>query len=409
MTISRALASYPLHRVLVAVISFGAVLIGARLLSADVFSTLITTAFIAKFLRILNLGATAGYFVSRYSDECPLVTENLAGERSYLTYFSVQMAGLAAIVLIFSIIWLPEYFPGAIAFLLLIPLFIFEPIVRYRRNFSFSLLPDMVLSVALLSVVVAQFIGGTQAGYVRLYLSLLAVLSVAVVLFALRRYVTHSSIGSEGLSFHGYLRIVTLGGPLYLGSALYLLGSSMDRLVLPLYGSSDQVGTYFLAHQLTVGSMIFSTSINFVNTVNMGEARKKDAGVDSDFLKRKLGSAALVALGSYLALMAGTIVLEQFLLPDRFEGLALVTLFIGAGLACFFMSNSITPIIAYYRRQMPLLASMGVVATVLVANTAIAYSYKLGPLWLAGGAAIALSAQAAFAIWLTFDTVRRKA
>jgi O-antigen/teichoic acid export membrane protein len=408
MAISRLLRSYPLHRATVAALSFGAAVIAARFLPPAQFSALMTAAFLAKFLQIANLGATAGYFVSRYSEQGPLAQCALGAERRFLGFYLAQMAGMGLIVLGVAAIWLPEYLVGACAFLLFAPLFVVEPVLRYRRNFSFSLAPEFLLALALLSVLAASVVGVSERMLPVVYLGTIGALAVGLIVLAMRRRIDELRGDPGDFGLRSYAQVVRLGGPVYLGSALFLVASSMDRLLLPLYGSDEQIGIYFLAQQLAVGSMIFVTAINFVNTVNLGEARQLKDQVDRSMVAKKLRLAALVALGSYSLLIAGVALLEYAFLPKSFDGLAVVVGVLGAGLACFYTSNAITPIVAYFRRQMPLTISMGCVAVALGANNAWVFWKGLGAVWLAAGSALALALHATFAIWFTFMILRQQ-
>lgn len=408
MNLTRLMTSYPVHRAAVAGLSFGAAIIAARVLPTAQFSALMTAAFLAKFLRILNLGAMAGYFVSRYSGEGPLASAEPRSERHYLGFFLLQMIGLGVIVAVISVVWMPQYTVGAIAFFLIAGLYVLEPALRYRRNFSFSLAPEFLLSVALIAALLASLSGISGPALYTVYLAVTGFAAVAVVALAMRNRVKDFRGAIGGLDVRGYAGIVRLGGPVYLGSALFLVASSMDRLLLPLYGTEDQVAVYFLANQLAIGSMIFVTAINFVNTVNLGEIRQENTHVAPGLVAAKLRSAALVALGSYLALILGAFVLETGFLPEDYTGLTLVVLVLGSGLALFFTSNAITPVVSYFRRQMPLSIAMGGVALALAANNAWVYLSQSGAISLAAGTAMALALYGAYAILFTFSVLRRQ-
>lgn len=407
VTLARLLLSYPLHRAAVAGLSFGATILGARVLSAEQFSALVTAAFLAKFLQILNLGAISGYFVSRYSGRGPLAGGAPGAERRFVIFYLLHLGGLGLIAAAVAAIWLQDYRTGVIAFLLLLPLFVTEPALRYRRSFSFSLAPEFLLSFALLAAVAAHAAGLAEARLTLVYLAVIGALCAAM-LGLVRRRLRELGGPAEGFGSCAYMRVMGLGWQVYMGTALFLVASSMDRLLLPLYGGDEQIAIYFLAYQLCVGSMIFVTALNFVNTVNLGEARQKQLRVDPALLRGKMRTAALVAGGSYLALVASGVALEAWFLSGSFEGLARVVAVLGAGLALFFFSSTVTPIVAYFHRQLPLTISMGCVAAVLAANNAWAYWNGLGAAWLATGTALALGAQAGFAVWFTFSVLRHQ-
>lgn len=406
MALSRLLLSYPFHRAAVAGLSFGAVIIGARLLPTGTFSTLMTAAFLAKFLQILNLGAISGYFVSRYSVDGPLQRNDLGTERQFLLRYFAQMASLAAIVITVATIWLAEYRIGAIAFLLLVPLYVLEPALRYRRSFSFSLAPEFLLSLALLAALVAYTAGVPERQLTPVYLAVLVILALGLIALTMRRHVGDGFGGSAAFRLRDYGRVISVGIPVYLGSALFMVASSADRLLLPLYGSKEQIAIYFLAYQLSVGAMIFVTAFNFVNTIDLGEARQNMMAIRESLVVEKLKTATLVASVSYGALVGGAFILEGAFLNDSFKGLGLLVALIGAGLACFFISGAITPIVAYFQRQIPLTISMGLMAIALFANNAWVYWNGLSVVWLAAGTALTLTIHSGFAAWFTFSVLR---
>lgn len=403
---SLLLSSYPLHRVVVAGLSFSAIIVGARLLPTETFSALMTAAFLAKFLQMLNLGATSGYLVSRYSGEA--FPQRLATgiERQFLAHYFAQMYLLAVIFIAVATVSLAEYRVGAIAFLFLVPLYVVEPALRFRRNFLFSLSPEFLLSLALLTTLAANLAGLSETLLIWVYLATIAILSFVLIALVMPRLINELRGVSSAFSLHDYVHVVIVGMPAYLATALFLLGSSADRLLLPLYGSEEQVATYFLAYQLSVGAMIFVTAFNFVNTVDLGEARQNKIALDKSLIVEKLRTAILVAGASYGALVAGAFILESAFLDNDFEGLCLLVALIGAGLACFFTIGTITPIATYFQRQIPLTFSMGFMSAALFVNNAWVYWNGLSVVYLAAGTALALTAHACFAAWFTFSVLR---
>lgn len=405
MPVGQLISSYPVHRAVVAGLTFVAAILAARLLPAADFAALMTAAFMAKFLQLCNLGATNGYFVSRYSGHGPLAQDVAGAERRYLLFFLLQMLALGVVVLAVALWWFPQYRIGALAFLLIAPIFAVEPYLRYRRNFSFSLMPDLLLSIALLTVV-ALHIAREETGRAEIpYLSMIAALTFLVMVLAMRRHLPGK--GAAPFDWRGYGGLLALGMPVYLASFLFVAASSMDRLILPLHGADEQVALYFLGHQLSAGAMIFLTAINFVNTVNLGEARQQQDGISTQFIFKKLMIAAAVGSASFVILVAGGAVLERVFLSTTFEGLTLIVVLLGFGLGVFFISGSITPLAAYYRRQLPLTFAMGLGALMVLANNLYAYHQGLGAIWLAGGTSTVLALYAVFALFFTLSTVKR--
>lgn len=400
----RVFYSYQFHRATVAGLSFGASVIGARYLPTDQFSSVITAVFLVKFLQLFNFGATAGYFVYKYSEQDIDSANEPGNDRRYIGFFSLQLLLCGLLSLVVSFLWMPQYMLGSFAFMIFAPIYASEPYLRHRRNFSYSLTPDFVMAIGIFALIAFQK-DGQIATFV--FLATVALITLAIWLIAMWRQYPSNSCQMH-FDAKQYLSILVLGMPVYLSSGLFLLGSSMDRLLLPLYGTEDQVSVYFLGYQLCVGSMIFVTAINFVNTVNLGETQKGPNKIDADVVLKKLRVATFTATSSFLALLVGAYILETFFLPATFDGLTIIVMTLGAGLSVFYTSNSITPLVAYLKRQMPLTIAMGFVALAMVTNNAWVYWGDYGIIRLAIGTAIALSAYGFFAMYHTFRSIRQR-
>ena len=408
---ARLIHSYAAQRVVMAVLNFGAMITGARLLPPDVFAVLLQVAFLAKFLQIANLGAASGYFVGRYSGAGPLATATLPAEARFVQSYGLHLVAITC-VLLAGAVWLaPVYLPGLAGFALFIPLFITEPLFRYRRRFYFSLLPDLFLALAMWGVIAAWQAGMAQdRALIAVYYVLLAGLVAALIMLVVRRISASAardvSDGTRPFGPRAYGRILRLGMPVYLGTALFTLASSADRLFLPLHVSPADLNLYFLAYQLTVGAMLFVTSMNFVNAVDLGQARQGGADLSVALLWRKLWQAALVLLASLAILTLGVYVLEGYILGPDYARLMQITLTLAGGLGLFFLAGTVTPVLAYLHRQVPMTWAMGVVACTTFASNMAAYAYGYGIFWLAGVTAAGFSIYAAVAIVHTFRAVR---
>jgi len=396
-----------MHRICTAVLGFGSVILAARVLSTELFATIVNVAFLAKFLLVFNLGATAGYFVTKYSPEENLRSK-IIGDRLFFLYFVTQLALMGLLFLLISTLFINQYSLGILAFIFLTPLFALEPILRFKRKFSFSLFPDVILATSLLIVVSVQGIAPFTYSYINTYFATILAGALCVIPFFLRHMLDKGDSISQSNRCLEYKSVLINGFPVYLASAFFLSISSIDRLVLPLHGTPQEVSIYFLSHQLVFGSMIFVTALNFVNTVDIGENLTGHKQISSNFLKDKLCRAILVALPSYGLLIFGTLILQNYFLSEDYRGLTLITVLLGAAYACFFVSNTITPIVAYYKMQTKLTILLGMVALSILANNYWTYTNQLSTVWLASGLATALIAYSLIAIFYTFWVVDKE-
>lgn len=402
----RLIHSYAAQRAVMAILSFSAMILGARVLPPDVFGVLLQITFLAKFLQITNFGAASGYFVSRYSQAGPLAADTPQSEGRYARSYALQLAGISSLLLIGAALLVPDYMLGLVAFALFIPLFVCEPLFRYRRKFYFSLVPDLFLALAMWAVIAAHLAGKTQ-GLPLLYFAVLVAMVTGLCAVIVRRTSSRAIyVGIRPYAPRQYGQILRLGLPLYLGTAMFTLASSADRLFLPLHVSSRDINLYFLAHQLTIGAMLFVTSTNFVNAVDLGQARQEGASLSVALLWRKLRQATLLLLASIVILAASVYVLEQHVLGADYAQLLHITLTLAAGLGLFFLAGTVTPVLAYLHQQLPMTWLMGAVACLLFANNLMALYYGYSIFWLASMTSVAFFIYALVAIAHTFRSVQ---
>jgi len=402
MIFTKFLFSYPIHRAVIALLSFASILIAARVLPTETFSKLMMAAFLAKFLHISNLGATSGYFVNQYSGDGSLAKGSYSDEQQYISLFYIQMTLIGFFVLTAAFIWQSNYLIGAIVFLIITPLMVVEPFLRYRQNFSFSLAPELLLSLGLLSVITAELLGFKNIPKYFIYIGTILLFSIFLLFISIRKYKSSLFAITPKLNFKLYNEILKDGKQLYISSGLFLLASSLDRLCIPHYRSDEEVGLYFLAHQLSVGSMIFLTAINFLNTVKIGEQKLRDKRFSENIITNKLKTASSVAIISYMVLGIVTYVIEIHFLSGAFTGLTLVVLILGFGLTVFYVSSAVTPLVAYFKQLLPLTISMGIAAGFVLFSNLLSYRLDLNLKWLAFGTSFALSTYGFFGIWFTY-------
>lgn len=401
----RFLRGYPAHRVIVAGISFASLSFGAIAIPTETFAVLVSTAFLARFLGVLNLGALSGYLVRRYSTSARMTSNITITDRAYATLLFIQISGLAILVYLGGWVFFDQHLFGVFALLLITPLICLEPIQRYRRNFSFSLLPELVLSTALAFVAIGSFFELIEENSILFYFIVLGIGSL-LGLSALKKGSDSTDPWPLNAQISEYLHSWRLGFPVYIGTLFFAIAQGADRLIFPLHGSPEGVAVYFLAMQLAIGSMLLVTATNFVNTVDLGESMKSSSGPDRKIIWSKLRTAATIALGSFIVVVGLAGALERFFLSSDYKGLWTMTLALALGLGVFFVAGSITPVVAYYRRQIPLSIGMAVVALMLITNNVLAYKFALGPTWLAFFSAFCFTIYGLTAGKYTFAVVR---
>lgn len=405
------LNNYTVQRVAVAILTFAALLAGAALLDQAVYAQILVVMFLTKFLQISNLGAVSGFFVSNYSQVGMFKSAVPTTEVRYIFLFSAQLFGLAAPCALVSTISFPQYTPGLFAFILFIPLFSLEPIFRIKRIFYFSLMPDILLSISLFFMIGIRLLASTDlenAG-IAVYLLVLATFTAVTYLFLFFRYSFNQKMlwRVESFSTIEYIKLLQLGMPVYLGSALFMVVAGADRFFLPLHASSSEQAVYLLAYQLTTGAMIFLVSINFINTIDLGQAHQSGGKLNTDFLKRKLLKSIGIAILSLTALFVGTTIVQLYFLED-YVNLLRITMTLASGLSLFFIAGTITPVLAYLNKQVLMTIVMGLIAAVIVLNNILAMRMKYDTIWLATVTALCFGTYGIIALLYTFRVLSGK-
>lgn len=407
--LSKAIRTYTFHRAITAILLFLSVLFAARTIDQSVYAQILQMMFLGKFLLIGNLGATSGFFVSHYGHTGMLKAYNTNAELQYCLMLFIQLCIFFLPAAIISAYIAPDYTLGIVMFVLLIPAYVIEPPSRLRRKFYISLAPDLLMSVSLLSTLIivlttnAHHFLNTPSIYVGVVLTFSLIFYSALVrLLGGFRFFYN---GFLNLHLKDYLRTVALGMPVYLGTALFMLASGLDRLLMPLHIGTEEQAVYFLSYQLATGAMIFLASANFVNTIDLGEAFKFGSNSFILELRRKLRISITLAAASNLLLLSASFVLSRYFLPE-FRNLVSVVMILTFGLSAFFVAGSITPILAYLRKQLVLTIAMGLAASLVLLNNLIAIQRGLGILWLSSVTSIVLVVYSLFAIIYTISVVR---
>jgi O-antigen/teichoic acid export membrane protein len=408
--IVKVLGSYSFQRASTAVLLFSSILLGARAIEQSAYAQILQIMFLGKFLIIGNLGATSGFFVSYYGKVGMLKNYNADTEFRYCLTLLLHLLIVFVPIAVISIYVAPAYVLGIVIFLFLIPVYVVEPPSRLRRKFYVSLIPDILMSIALLSASALHMIGGQYqyfsitALYVWLTAAFSLILYSAVVYFL--GGVSYIRSRLSNIKLKEYLSTAALGMPVYLGTALFMLTSGLDRFLMPLHIGTDEQAVYFLSYQIATGAMIFLASANFVNTIDLGDAHKSGSESFMAELRKKLGFNIALAISSNLLLLFISFALHNFFLPD-YSNLVTIIMLLALGLSAFFVAGSITPILAYLRKQLALTIAMALAAGAVLLSNLVAIQLGLGVVWLSFTTSVVLVVYSLFAIAYTINTVRK--
>lgn len=369
------LHSFALQRIATAALILGSNLFAAGVLGAVKFGELALVVFIAKMSVMGGLGSASGYIFEYFQSDRVANPDVTSSGRGYLVWYQIHLLLVALGVFLVGVPLGAPYVYGALAFLLLSPAFVVEPILRSREAFAASLVPDVILSLAVIVVALASQLDGsveTLGAYSHL-LVLVLVVALSFPFTASWAALVARRMPQLTVRLGDYLRVISRGLPLYAGTAGFVAFQATDRLTLEQFHDPADFGTYMLAFQLASGGALLLTSMNFVAGVDFGKL-VSSSGDLSTAVRRRLKAYGWVTGTSLMFILGTAICLQRFVL-DGYSGLTLYSLLLGGGLLIFHWAGSVTPVAFHTRRQVPLtLAMWSIVALGVCHNIGVTMS-----------------------------------
>lgn len=372
------LRGYTGQRLLTAGLVFACALLAAWVLGPALYGQIFLVMFIAKLLLLGNLGSISGYMHGFYKAEQPPPDSG-----NFLISYGMHLSLFACVAIVVGFLVGKVYFLGAICFALLLPFFLVEPVLRVKRLFFISLLPDWVLNLSLLVGLFYYLFYGSQGndleGIIFVFLLALGFFS-GVFLFLINWRWGLGRRLALARPMVNYIKLLRIGLPLFAGTAAFSLFLFVDRFFLERYHSAESLGVYMLAFQLATGATLILTSLNFTASVDYGELikQKKPLG---NFIVRRLRQALFVSAVSVLVLLVGAYILQQYFFQEYY-GLIYAALSLGVGLCGFYAAGSVTPIAFYLNKQVFLMKAMFVIVILAISGNIYVVSKGLGYIWI---------------------------
>lgn len=349
-----------------------------KLFGPEKYGQIAYQIFIAKFFLILNVGAISGYIYSAYSNS----KSDIISSRVFISYYFFQLIISSAIIfLIVYAIGLPFYW-GVLFFISIIPIYIVEPILRVKRIFWPSLMPELLLTGC---IFLSVYLSGTENleinAIFKYTIWLLLGSSTLILLLILRSLPLESNRSlSRKVSFESYIKLLKKGSILYIGSGLFLIYLFVDRFFIEMTFSKEFFSTYMFAFQLATISAFVITSMNFVYSVDIGEMYRNKTLTYSLFSK-KFKWVMFSGLISYLLVIAISYILQQYYLTE-YKELTLITSILALGLVIFYCSGNISPVLFYDNKLNPFIFLLGIVVVLMLFVNGIAHIYLLSPYYI---------------------------
>ena len=404
--------SYIFQRFASAALIYSVSLYLARVLGEEKFGEVAFFLYFVKFMLTGQLGSVSGYILENYRNQEKTSVED---ECLFLIGYSAHLIMIAICVFLIGLYIGKIYTLSAIAFTLTTPFFSLEPILRVRKYFYVSLLPDLILYVTILASLIIVKSFGHEALLNPESIILNSYLLIPISYIFLFSLVKETGIpflnlcragASTKLIVKKYLNLIGAGFPAYLSTLAFSLLLFIDRFFLERYHSAAVLSSYMLGFQLCVGASLAITSKNFVSVVEIGEAYQRE-GSTKDIFWKQLRESTLIAIPAFAGLLAIAWIMQNHLL-EGYATLFQSTCILGLGMMIFSISGSISPIVFFMKRQRVLTSAMMCFLVIsLLGNTTVLY-YQLSPNLLVFLTGLYLSVYGVFSICFSWNCSRVK-
>jgi len=400
-------SSYMVQRIVVAGIIFLSSLVLAKTLGTDRFGQVAYYMYLIKFLLSGQFGSESGFLYQHYS-----VTDTL-NSSSYLSMYSFHLWLIAILVCLASIFLGSVYFFAAVGFALLVPFFSAGPILRINRRFGSTLLPDLIASLATMAggcawrIFPLKALAGNQG--ILLVSVVFMIFSYPILYFVYKNMkikICIKILKNPEIIRH-YFRLIRDGIPIYLATLAYMVLLMVDRFFLERYHSHKSLSLYMLAFQLGIGASLPLSAQNLVSTIDIGETNRDNISTHK-ILHLQLSRSITIGVLTYFGLVAIAFVLEKWYLVG-YAGLTVLCASLGFGLILLYISGSVTPILFYHGKQGILTWSIIFVVGLSIVHNLLVIYMKWPSLWVAFFTAGWLGLYALFAIYLSWNVLKKKA
>jgi O-antigen/teichoic acid export membrane protein len=202
------------------------------------------------------------------------------------------------------------------------------------------------------------------------------------------------SLGN-GQSWARYYTILKIGVPLAVPGLVWLVFTYLDRLFIQHYRPATALSTYALAWQLSQSAILTLASLNIVSGVRIGEHISLEPAQLRTELRRQFTRTVAASAISFTALIAVTFLLSRTIYRD-YQNLVVITFILSAGYVVYNIWGSVSSLLFYERRNLPMNLGHAVVLLFSLAGNILAIRYNL---WYGVPVALTSLALIIFSIW----------
>ncbi|WP_417592031.1 hypothetical protein [Parasphingorhabdus sp.] len=295
-------------------------------------------AFVVKNCHQAVLGLSQGYIYAHF---------NLKGK--YLGTYAPAYLVLGLIYIIATSLFMDM--PLALAGIALVVIFLVEPYLRVRREFSVILIPEFYFLVAVLAATAGSMLDIDISEP----LAVFSLCSIFTALFILRFWnrslkdFLQEATGTH-FSWRNFMLLVRSGSQAYFSTILAFFVLVIDRAyITEMYGDSV-LGTFMLAFQFCLAITLLSSLFNATSVVDFGELMQGERKTMLVHLRNRYNISLFVNAVLWFAIIGFLFVFAQILFPE-FEGLLIITAALGIGIVAQAAFNAVSPVLFHLDKQ----------------------------------------------------------
>ena len=313
-------------------------LVLAYLILPEEYGKIALAAFVIKNCHQAVLGLSQGYIYTNFN-----LKENYLG-----TYAPAYLI-LGLLYIVGTSVFLNM--PLALAGIALVIIFLAEPYMRVRREFSVILIPEFLFLVAILTATAAKRLD-TAIPEPALTFFLCTLFTAIFVLRFWKRSLKGllKDVSTIQFSWNNLIKLIRSGSQAYFSTLLAFFVLVIDRAYITgMYGQTV-LGTYMLAFQLCLAITLLSSLFNATAVVDFGELMQGERKKMLTHLRHRYNLSLFVNFALWV-LVTGLLFFFAGPLFPEFEGLLVITAILGLGIAAQAAFNAVSPFLFHLEKQ----------------------------------------------------------
>jgi hypothetical protein len=317
-------------------IFFGNFYLAAQLSVVD-YATFMFGVFLVKNMPLMYLGLNQGlvYYLINKDD-------SLKNEFSVLITL-ITLISSALISFYYNV------FIGLIG-LILLPIFILEPILKIKKNFIFNVLPEFIIIGV---VVLISFIIDINFELTSHQLSILFILVIIIITISIYFNMDIPLLMPRKTNLviikYAFLKLTKKGLGSYIFNFLFFLFLFLDRYLAKKFYGDIELGSLLLAYQLVLASCFFSSIYNSMVVISIGDKLQMGEDIFINLFFRSIGLVVINIFSFSFMFLLIYYFGETYLV--KYKSISDIIIPLGISMIVFNIYSSVSPILFFFQRQ----------------------------------------------------------